>query len=79
MAKNQPLFFVIWKIRILLKKTVRKLELNTGSQITNQKDILGEMGNFYNLLFQKRDQYTQNYQLNNFLITLRRKEFVTLN
>ena len=25
------------------------------------------MGNFYNSLFKNRDQYTQNYQLNNFL------------
>ena len=50
-----------------VEKTVRKFELNNGSQITNQKDILREMGKFYNSLFKNRDQYTQNYQLNNFL------------
>ena len=64
--RKTNLFFCNLENKNFVEKTVRKLELNNGSQITNQKDILREMGNFYNSLFKNRDQYTQNYQLNNF-------------
>ena len=55
------------KNKNFVEKTVRKLELNNGSHITNQKDILREIVNFYRSPFKNGDEYTQNYQLNNSL------------
>ena len=52
-GKKPTSFFCNLENKNFVKKAVRKLELNNGSQITNQKDILREMGNFYNSLLKK--------------------------
>ena len=53
-------FFCKLENRNYTEKTMRKLQTDSGSIITNQKSILKEIHKFYSNLFKSRDDQTQN-------------------
>ena len=77
-VKDPLIFFYSLEHHNFVNKTVKKIKKKDGTSITNQKDILSEIKNFYGQLFQNYDHRISDVDLHDMLKHIKTRKLTSV-